>query len=148
MVSHQGGLSQEWSLIRWSFSRVVSCQGGLSPGWSLIRVFFQQYGRSLIRMVSHQNGLSPLCSLITVVSHQGDLSQGIPPYCVDLKQDYRTVEPDADHDVTDQSLHGDVLCFSVGRFCTANCRWVSKSCWTPSSSSTPACTRPSTKSAR
>ena len=59
VISHHGGLSSWWSLIR-----VVSHYVGLSV-WSLIMV------------VSHYGGLSSVVSsgwsLITVVSHQGGL---------------------------------------------------------------------------
>ena len=41
VVSHEGGLSSGWSLIR-----VVSHQGGLSSGWPLIRVVSRQGGLS------------------------------------------------------------------------------------------------------
>ena len=37
VVSHQGGVSSGWSLIR-----VVSHQGGVSSGWSLLRVMSHQ----------------------------------------------------------------------------------------------------------
>ena len=49
VVSHQGGISSRWSIIRWSVIRVVSHQVGLSSGWSFImwsvtRLVFQQGG--------------------------------------------------------------------------------------------------------
>ena len=62
VVSQQGGLSAEWSLIRVVSYQVVSFQGGFSSGLPLIRV------------VSRQGGLSVLSH--RVVSHQGDLSSG------------------------------------------------------------------------
>ena len=62
MVSHQGGLSSGWSLLK-----VVSPQGGLSSRWSLLKV------------VSPQGSLSSGWSLLRVVSYQGDLSPG--GYC-------------------------------------------------------------------
>ena len=66
MVSHQGGHSSGWSLIR-----VTTHQGGISPEWPLIRNFLSPEW-SLIRVfstrvVSHQS----FFSLTRVVSHQG-----------------------------------------------------------------------------
>ena len=47
MVSHKGGLSEGWSLIkvvcqRGGLIKVVSHKGGLSEGWSLIKVVCQR----------------------------------------------------------------------------------------------------------
>ena len=38
VVSHQGGVSLWWSLIRWSLTRVVFHHSGLSSGWCFIMV--------------------------------------------------------------------------------------------------------------
>ena len=90
-ISHQGGLSSLWSLIRvvphpggfssgWSLIIVASHWGGPSSGWSLIRVVSHHCGLSLlwplIRVVPHQGGFSSGWSLIRVVSHHRGLSSG------------------------------------------------------------------------
>ena len=60
VVSHQGGPSSAWSLIRMVFD-----QGGLSSVWSLIKVVSNQDGLSCISVAFHQGGL------IKVVFYQG-----------------------------------------------------------------------------
>ena len=82
VVSHQGGLSSGWSLIRvvsqqGALSSGCSQQGGLSSvwyllGWSLSGWSFTR----LVRVVFHQGGLSSGWSLGRVVSRQGGLPSG------------------------------------------------------------------------
>ena len=66
VVSHQGGLSSGWYVIkmvsdRWSLIGVVFHWGGLSSGWSAIGV------------VCHCGGLSPGWSVIWTFFHQDDV---------------------------------------------------------------------------
>ena len=80
MVSHQDGLSPEWSVIR-----VVCHQGALSPGCSVIRVVCHRSGLSagwsVTRMVCHQGGLSSgWWFVIKVVSSESGLSSWVSLY--------------------------------------------------------------------
>lgn len=53
-------LKEGWSLIWWSFIRVVSRQGGLSSGWSYLGGLSSQWLLlgGFIWVVSHQDGSS------------------------------------------------------------------------------------------
>ena len=90
VVSHQSGLSSEWSLIRVVFNH----QSDLSWEWSLIMVViirtvchrgdllrWSVIGWSFIRMVCHHSDLSHKSGLWSCYRHQDGVSSG--PHCTD-----------------------------------------------------------------